>query len=58
MNAVLQNPMLAPITDGWPDDALPLQAELEAPAPFQWLRCRLSYLTIRMDTYCEPLSLW
>ena len=34
MNAVLQNPMLAPTTDGWPDDALPLQAELEPPAPF------------------------
>ena len=34
MNAVFQNPMLAPVTDGWPDDALPLQAELEAPAPF------------------------
>ena len=34
MNAVLQNPMLAPTTDGWPDDALPLHAELEVPAPF------------------------
>ena len=34
MNAVLQNPMQAPTTDGWPDDALPLVAELEPSAPF------------------------
>lgn len=34
MSAVLKNPMLIPPTDGWPDDALPLQAELEAPEPF------------------------
>lgn len=34
MSAVLKNPMLIPATDGWPDDVLPLQAELEAPAPF------------------------
>ena len=34
MNAVLQNPMQAPMTAGWPDDALPLMAELELPAPF------------------------
>ncbi len=34
MSAVLQNPMLAPTTDGWPDDPLPLVAELEPPEPF------------------------
>ncbi len=34
MSAVLQNPMQAPITDGWPDDALPRVAELEPSAPF------------------------
>ena len=34
MNAVLNKPMQTPVTDGWPDDALPLQAELEAPALF------------------------
>ena len=34
MNAVLQHPMQAPTTDGWPDDALPLVAELEPPQPF------------------------
>jgi hypothetical protein len=34
MNNVLQNPMQAPLSDGWPDDALPLMAELELPAPF------------------------
>ena len=34
MNNVLKNPLLAPVTDGWPDDALPLQAELEAAAAY------------------------
>lgn len=34
MSAVLKNPMQAPMTDGWPDDALPLVAELEPSAPF------------------------
>ena len=34
MNAALQNPMQAPTTDGWPDDPLPLVAELEPSAPF------------------------
>ena len=34
MNAVLQNPMQAPVSDGWPDDTLPLMAALEPPAPF------------------------
>ena len=35
MNAMLQNPMQAPLSGGWPDDALPLVAALELPAPFQ-----------------------
>ena len=34
MNAVLQQPMQAPTTDGWPDDPLPLVAELEPAQPF------------------------
>lgn len=34
MSAVLQNPMREPTTDGWPDDPLPLMAELEPPQPF------------------------
>jgi Protein of unknown function (DUF3987) len=34
MSAVLESPMLAPTTDGWPDDPLPLVAELEPPQPF------------------------
>lgn len=34
MSDMLQNPMQAPTTDGWPDDALPLVAELEPSAPF------------------------
>jgi len=34
MNAVLQQPMQAPTTDGWPEDALPLVAELEPSQPF------------------------
>jgi len=34
MSALLQNPMQAPTTDGWMDDALPLVAELEPSAPF------------------------
>ena len=34
MNAVLQHPMQAPTTDGWPDDALPLVADLEPSASF------------------------
>lgn len=34
MSAVLKNPMSVPMTDGWPDDALPLVVELEPPAPF------------------------
>lgn len=34
MNAVLQHTMLAPTTDGWPDDPLPLVAELVPPQPF------------------------
>lgn len=34
MSDVLHNPMQAPTTDGWPDDALPLVAELEPSAPF------------------------
>jgi len=34
MNAMLQNPMQAPLSNGWPDDALPLVAALDLPAPF------------------------
>jgi hypothetical protein len=34
MSAVLQHPMSAAITDGWPDDPLPLVADLEPPQPF------------------------
>ena len=34
MNAMLQNPMQAPLSNGWPGDALPLVAALELPAPF------------------------
>ena len=34
MSAVLQNPMQAPTTDGWPDDPLPLVVELDPPQPF------------------------
>lgn len=34
MNAVLQHPMRAPTTDGWPDDALPLVAKLDPPQAF------------------------
>lgn len=32
--AVLQHPMLVPVTDGWPDDVLPLTAKLDEPRPF------------------------
>lgn len=34
MSILITNIMQLPATDGWPDDALPLQAELEASAPF------------------------
>ena len=34
MNAILQNPLRIVPTDGWPDEALPLTAELEPPAAF------------------------
>lgn len=34
MSAVLRSPMQAATTDGWPDDPLPLVAELEPPQPF------------------------
>lgn len=34
MNASLSNVLSAPITDGWPDDPLPLVVELEKPEPF------------------------
>ena len=34
MSAVLEQPMLMPTTDGWPDDPLPLEAKLEPPQPF------------------------
>lgn len=34
MSAALENIMQLPPTEGWPDEALPLQAELEPSAPF------------------------
>lgn len=34
MSAVLQHPMSAPTTDGWPDDALPLVTKLDPPQAF------------------------
>jgi len=34
VSAVLQRPMSAPTTDGWPDDALPLVTKLDPPQAF------------------------